>query len=74
MADKSPSRRLLGCSFTEEHPMNGKRPNEPIGANTIPGEPTDPKIPPADETDSDPEVTPLDEDNNIEDGIEVDER
>jgi hypothetical protein len=49
--------------------MPGKRPNEPIGPTTIPGQPTDPKIPP----DQRPEVTPLDEDKEIEDGIEVDE-
>ncbi len=29
--------------------MPGKRPNEPIGPTTIPGEPTDPKISPDDE-------------------------
>lgn len=51
--------------------MPGKRPNEPIGPTTVPGQPTDPKIP---EEDEEPEVTPLDEDKNIEDGIEVDER
>jgi hypothetical protein len=49
--------------------MPGKRPNEPIGPTTIPGEPLDPKIPP----DQEPEVTPLDEDKEIEDGIEVNE-
>jgi hypothetical protein len=49
--------------------MPGKRPSEPIGPTTIPGEPLDPKIP-ADEA---PEVTPLDEDQNVEDGIEVNE-
>jgi hypothetical protein len=49
--------------------MPGKRPAEPIGPATIPDEPTDPKIPP----DQEPDVTPLDEDENIEEGIEVDE-
>jgi hypothetical protein len=27
--------------------MARKRPNEPIGPTTVPGEPTDPKIPPS---------------------------
>ena len=49
--------------------MPGKRPPEPIGPTTIPGEATDPKIPP----DEEPEVTPLDEDKHIEEGIEVNE-
>jgi hypothetical protein len=31
--------------------MSHKRPREPIGPTTIPGEPTDPKIPPDDELD-----------------------
>ena len=50
--------------------MPGRRPHEPIGPTTLPGEPTDPRIPPEDES---PEVTPLDEDKNIEDAIEVNE-
>ena len=53
--------------------MPGKRPNEPIGPTTIPGEPLDPKIPPSQRPDEKPEVTPLDEDKNLEDGIKVNE-
>lgn len=50
--------------------MPGKRPNEPIGPTTVPGQPTDSKIPP----DERPEVTPLDEEKHVEDeGIEVNE-
>ena len=49
--------------------MPDKRPKEPIAPTTIPGEPTDPKIPP----DEQPDVTPLDEDKKIKDGIEVNE-
>ena len=49
--------------------MPAKRPAEPIGPTTIPGEPMDPRIP----SDQAPEVTQLDEDKHIEDGIEVDE-
>jgi hypothetical protein len=51
--------------------MPGKRPPEPIGPTTVPGRATDPKIPPDQE--EDPEVTPLDEDKNLEGGIEVEE-
>ena len=45
---------------------------------TIPGEPTDPKIPPEQAPEPDgrahkPKVTPLDEDKHIEEGIEVNE-
>jgi hypothetical protein len=36
----------------KEHPMPGKRPNEPIAPATIPGQPLDPRIPP-DEADAD---------------------
>lgn len=50
--------------------MSGKRPKEPIAPATIPGEPLDPKIPPEEQ---EAQVTPLDEDKEIEDGIEVDE-
>jgi hypothetical protein len=35
--------------------MARKRPNEPIAPTTIPGEPTDPKIPPEDAPESDQE-------------------
>ncbi|MEO8061944.1 MAG: hypothetical protein ABI821_04260 [Pseudomonadota bacterium] len=48
--------------------MPQKRPAEPIAPATIPGKPTDPKIPP-DEV----EVTPLDEDKNVKEGIEIKE-
>ena len=63
--------------------MPGKRPNEPIGPTNVPGQRLDPKIPPEKQgrdqdrdrkRDRDTEVTPLDEDKNIEDGIEVDEK
>ena len=58
--------------------MPGKRPNEPIAPTTIPGEPMDPKIPPDQAPEPDGrankrKVTPLDEDKNIEEGIEVNE-
>lgn len=57
--------------------MPGKRPNEPIGPTNVPGQRLDPRIPPDKQpgrkTDEDPEVTPLDEDESIEDGIEVNE-
>ena len=57
--------------------MPVKRPHEPIGATTIPGQPLDPKIPPderpEDDREREPEVTPLDENRNVEDGIEVNE-
>jgi hypothetical protein len=62
--------------------MPAKRPREPIGPTNIPGESLDPKIPPdlASDTEPAPEtpakivkVTPLDEDKNLEDGIEVKE-
>jgi hypothetical protein len=36
----------------KEHPMPGKRPNEPIAPATIPGQPLDPRIPP-DEAEAD---------------------
>jgi hypothetical protein len=49
--------------------MPGKRPDEPIDPTNVPDQPVDPGIPPAEQ----PEVTPLDEDKHIEDGIEVDE-
>lgn len=49
--------------------MPGKRPDEPIAPTNVPGQSQDPGIPP----DPEPEVTPLDEDKHIEDGIEVDE-
>jgi hypothetical protein len=49
--------------------MPGKRANEPIAPTNVPGQPPEPENPP----DEDVEVTPLDEDKNIEDGIEVDE-
>lgn len=58
--------------------MPRKRPNEPIGPTTIPGQPLDPKIPPDQRPESDStrkvEVTPLDEDENIEQGIDITER
>ena len=58
--------------------MSRKRPSEPIAPPTIPGEPTDPKIPPdqvpePDGRASKPKVTPLDEDKHIKDGIVVNE-
>ena len=54
--------------------MPGKRPNEPIGPTTIPGQPLDPKIPPDQRPEADkPKVTPLDESKKIEEGIEVKE-
>ena len=57
--------------------MPNKRPNEPIAPATIPGEPLDPKIdddPAFEESAEDKaKVTPLDEDKNIEDGIEIKE-
>ncbi len=58
--------------------MPRKRSIEPIGPTTIPGEPMDPKIPPDQAPESDgraskPKVTPMDEDKNIEEGIEVNE-
>ena len=53
--------------------MPGKRPNEPIGPTTIPGQPLDPKIPPDQRPNKAPEVTPLDDDKNVEEGIEVKE-
>ena len=54
--------------------MPRKRPNEPIGPNTIPGEPLDPKIPPHQRPEpGDTKVTPLDEDKKIEEGIEITE-
>jgi len=40
--------------------MSAKRPHEPIAPTTIPGEPTDPKIPP-DETDREEERAESDE-------------
>jgi hypothetical protein len=39
----------------KEHPMPGKRPNEPIAPATIPGQPLDPRIPP-DEAEADADV------------------
>ncbi len=54
--------------------MPGKRPNEPIAPTNIPGQRLDPRIPDDEQgEDQEPEVTPLDEDKNIEDGIEVNE-
>lgn len=53
--------------------MPAKRPSEPIAPTTIPGEPLDPKIPPNQRPENEPEVTPLDENRNVEDGIEVNE-
>jgi len=50
--------------------MPGKRPVEP-NAPARPGEPTDEKTPA--EREPAPDVTPLDEDEHIKDGIEVDE-
>lgn len=61
--------------------MPGKRPNEPIGPTNVPGQRLDPKIPPDERPEADedaarrhPRVTPLDEDENLEGGIEVDEK
>ena len=60
---------FYAASPQQESDMPGKRPDEPIAPATIPGKPTDPKIPP----DQQPEVTPLDEDEHIDEGIEVKE-
>jgi hypothetical protein len=61
------------AAINKERDMPGKRPNEPIGPTTIPGQPLDPKIPPDQRPNKAPEVTPLDDDKNVEEGIEVKE-
>jgi hypothetical protein len=57
--------------------MPNKRPSEPIGPATIPGERLDPRIPddlaPEESKQGKPKVTPLDDDKNIEEGIEIKE-
>jgi hypothetical protein len=66
LADAAARLSRVPSGTTEEIRMPGKRPNEPIGPTTVPGQRTDPKIPP------DEAPTP-DEDRDTREETESDE-